>query len=207
MAITFCETNGRILLTRWPCTRTGSGMGLKSRDCACWSKVSRSWPESASSLRGDFQLHPGGELELGLAVGAQVGTLAAPGVLDHVPAVAGHVGFVDQNDADGAFARRLLIFISPAAVVGERLALEEFGVVGGRLVDEHEQNFSADVGVLEIVPLVFGSLNAIADEDDVGINVVGLVLGFIHGDDVVAQLEFLGLARLQEIDAGGGFGD
>ena len=65
----------------------------------------------------------------------------------------------------------LLVLVGPAAVVGEGLAGEEVGIVGGRIVDDDEDDFAFDVDAGVVVPLVLGRGDAVADEDDGGVDV------------------------------------
>ncbi len=58
-------------------------------------------------LACDVELDPAGGSELWVLVVAKVGLLAGVGVLDDFPAVAGEVGAVNDESADGAFARGL----------------------------------------------------------------------------------------------------
>ena len=60
----------------------------------------------------------------------------------------------------------------------------------GGIVDQHDDRLALDVDALEVVPVVFGRDDAVADEDHVGVvdrRAVGDVLGPRH--DVVAPLE------------------
>ena len=81
------------------------------------------------------------------------------------------------------------IFIGPAPVVGERLAVEKFGVVGGRLAGEQHHHFAAHVDALVVVPLVFRRDDAMAHEHGVGIEFdVGLLLEG-DADEIVQPAE------------------
>ena len=124
-------------------------------------------------LAGYVELDPAGGLEAGVGVVAEEGFFAGVGVLDDVPAVAGEVGAVDDERADGAFARGLLELVGPAAVVGEGLAGEELGVVGGWVADDAEDDFALDVDAGVVVPVVLGRGGAVADEDDGGVECGG----------------------------------
>ena len=77
-------------------------------------------------LRGEIALDPAFERRvLGRRVLADdVEHRVGVGILDGRPAVGGGVGLVDDQHAGGAAARRLLIFVGPAAVIGHRLAAE-----------------------------------------------------------------------------------
>ena len=80
-------------------------------------------------LFGDVELDPACSLEVRVFVVAEEGFFAGVGIFDDVPAVAGEVGLMNDERADGAHARGLLEFVGPAAVVGEGVAAEEFWVV------------------------------------------------------------------------------
>ncbi len=69
---------------------------------------------------------------------AQVGLLAGVGVLDDVPAVAGEVVRWMMSAPMAPWRAALFELVGPAAVVGERLAAEEFGVVGRRVANDAE---------------------------------------------------------------------
>ena len=60
--------------------------------------------------------------------------------------------------------------VGPAAVVGEGFAAEEFGIVGGRVADDADDDFAFDVDALVVVPVEFGGGGSVADEDDRGID-------------------------------------
>ena len=83
-----------------------------------------------SELARDVEMNPGGGLQLGRAVQLEVRMLSRVGIAHHPPAVAGHVRFVDENGADRALAGRFFVLVGPAAVVGQRLAVENLWVVG-----------------------------------------------------------------------------
>ena len=59
-----------------------------------------------------------------------------------------------------------------------------------RIVDEHDHRLALEIDALEVVPVVLGRDDAVADEDEVGVldaGAVGDVLG--PRDDLVAPLE------------------
>ena len=151
----------------------------------------------------DVELDPAGGLELGIFIVAEVGFFAGVGVFDDVPAVAGEVGAVNDECADGAFASGFLELVGPAAVVGEGVAAEELWVVRGRIADDAEDDFAFDVDVGVVVPVELGRVDAVADEDDGGVDVDGGGEGAVADGVVVAVLQVDGV----EIDghAGGGF--
>ena len=127
--------------------------------------------------------------------------------MDYVPAVAGEVGAVDDEGADGSFAGGLLELVGPAAVVGEGFAGEEFGVVGGWVADDAEDDFAFDVDVGVVVPVVLGCGGAVADEDDGGVEGGGGGEGLVGDYEVVAEFQEDGLAGGGDEGEGGGVGD
>jgi hypothetical protein len=82
-------------------------------------------------------------LKPGLLAAAFVGR--APGIAHHRPAIGSRFGLMHDDDGGGALAGGFLILVGPAAVIGHRLALEEFGIgLGGfiaGIVDQHDTVF------------------------------------------------------------------
>jgi hypothetical protein len=111
--------------------------------------------------------------------------------LHYLERIAGGLGFVDDEHSGGALPRANLVLVSPAAVVGHRLAAECLRVVrDGRIVDEHHQRLSFNVNVLVVVPLVFRSDDAVADKHQVrSINARGVGHVFRPGNDVVLPFQ------------------
>ena len=144
----------------------------------------------------------------------QVEAFAAEALHD-VEGVAGRRGLVDDEHGRRAQFRRLLVLVGPAAVVGHGLAAEGLriervgiGRVGHRrVVDQHQERLALDVQALEVVPLIFRRLHAVADKDDLGVlhrDRIGDVLA--EGDDLVVRLERLRAPALlhdQRRDVGG----
>ena len=111
---------------------------------------------------------------------------------------------MDDEHAHGSATRGFFILVGPAAVVGERLALEEALVVRGGLVDDDEGNFALHVDILAVgpgivVPVVLWSVNAVSDEDNGGIEVGAGLPGLVLGDDLcaVCQIDGISLFRNQ----------
>src|ERR1035438_2891090 len=96
---------------------------------------------------------------------------------------------VDDEGADSSAAGGFLVFVSPAAVVGESLAGEEVGVVGGWVADDDEDDFAADIDVGVVIPLVLGRGDAVADEDDGGVDVDERSVARVVDDVVGAEGE------------------
>ena len=106
---------------------------------------------------------------------------------------------MNDEHANGAAACGFFVFVGPAAVVSEGLALEEGGVVRGRLVDDDQGDLAVQVDVLavgagEVVPVIFGGMNAVTDEDDGRVEVRSRLAGFVFGDDLGGVGELDGLA-------------
>ena len=125
------------------------------------------------------------------------------GVADDVPSVGGEIGAVDDERADRSFAGGLLELVGPAAVVGEGFAAEEGGVVGGRVVDEAEDDFAFDVDVGEVVPVELGCGDAVADPDDGGVERDGGGELLVEDDEVIGEFEMDGCAGFWEEREGG----
>jgi len=101
---------------------------------------------------------------------------------------------VDENYSYCAFARRYFVFVGPAAVVGEGLALEKLGIIRRGLVDQHEQDFAAHVEAFVVVPVVFRRFDSVADKNNFGIDIRLRLLGLVEGDVFVKRLQVHGLA-------------
>ena len=112
---------------------------------------------------------------------------------------------MDDECADGSHARGLFEFVGPAAVVGEGVAAEEVGIGGGRVADDAEDDFAFDVDVGVVVPVELGRGDAVADEDDGGVDVDGGGEGAVGDGVVVAVLEVVGVERDADL-AFGAFG-
>ena len=164
--------------------RTGSSTALKPRLPA--AAISASVLPGRRRRRACRRRRAGSSWRLrgGVGVVGEEGLLAGAGVLDDVPAVAGEVGAVDDERADGAHAGGLLELVGPAAVVGEGLAAEELGVVGGRVADDAEDDLALDVDAGVVVPVELGRGDAVADEDDGRVDVDGGGVALV-GDGVV----------------------
>ncbi len=115
----------------------------------------------------------------------QLWIFAAPGASHYIPTVARGGRGVDDENSFRAMPRGLLVFIGPAAVVGERAASEEFWVVGRRLVGEQDQHFAFHVHALEVVPVKFRCHDAVADEDGFGVELIRGLLEFADANVVV----------------------
>ncbi len=198
---------GRTVLVTVALRRTGSSMAWKPGLPAASNSLSRSRLRRAKSLRATSSWIQLAACEAGVGVVAEEGFFAGVGVVDYVPAVAGEVGAMDDEGADGSFAGGLFEFVGPAAVVGEGLAGEEFGVVGGWVADDAEDDFAFDVDVGVVVPVVLGCGDAVADEDDGGVEGGGGGEGLVGDYEVVAEFEEDGLAGGGDEAEGGLVGD
>ncbi len=108
----------------------------------------------------------------GVLVGAdQIELRPRPGIGHRLPAVSGRAFLVNDQGGSGALARRFLVFVGPAAVIGHRLAGEQGripGLIAG-IVDQDDHRLAAHVEPLVVVPAVFRRDNAVADKDHVAL--------------------------------------
>ena len=151
-----------------------------------------------AGLRGD----PAGQRE-GRGAGRRVGlghrtALAA----DHLPAIAGGRGSVDDDGAQRALAGRLFVFVGPAAVVGQRLAGKELRVVGGRFAGKQNDHLALHVDALVIVPGELGSADAVADEDRRGFEIQRGLAAVGGGDEILQPAQFDGSVQSHNGQAG-----
>src|SRR5208282_2469207 len=98
--------------------------------------VEISEPGKGKEPLGYIVLNPGSGAQGGVWVALEIALLDSLRVANHLPAVAGQIGTVDDKRSHRSTPRGFFILICPSAVVGERLALEELLVVRGRLVDD-----------------------------------------------------------------------
>ncbi len=161
-----------------------SGTGLKSRLWACCDELVEVLPGRLEELAGGVLGGPAGHLDARLVTGRQLELLAGPGGLHDLPGIAGRRGGVDDDGPGRALPGRALVLVGPAAVVEPAVAFEELGIPV-RIVVEHDQDLALEVHPLEVVPLVLGSLDAVAHEDQLGVleNRAGL-LDAARGDEV-----------------------
>ena len=94
-----------------------------------------------NQFAGDVLLNPGSGFEFRRAIELQERFFSAPGIAHHGPRIAGQIFAVNDQRGNRAAPRRLFKFVGPAAVVGERLALEKVRIVGNRLVDKEQCDF------------------------------------------------------------------
>ena len=76
---------------------------------------------------------------------------------------------MDDDRARRALPRRALVLVVPAAVVEPRLAREQLRIVQSGSLFIITQDLALDVHALEVVPLVLGRLDAVADEHHLGV--------------------------------------
>src|SRR5215208_2894405 len=84
------------------------------------------------------------------------------------------------------------VLVSPAAVVSERFAAEEICFFGRcrRIVDQHHEDLATIISVVfVIVPTLLAGLNAVTDENQLGIDVDVLRLRSGKRDEVVGELK------------------
>ena len=99
--------------------------------------------------------------------------------------------------------RCFFVLVRPAAVVGERFALEEIRVVGFRLAHKQQRHFALQVHAFVVVPLVFGSGDAVAHKDDRRVEVRHGRLTLVAGYVVVEILQRHRRAVLRNEGEGG----
>ncbi len=89
---------------------------------------------------------------------------------------------MNDDRARCAVPRRGQVLVVPAAVPEPRLAREQIRIPV-RIVVHDQQDLALEIGILEIVPVVFRRLDAVTDEDDLGARDLGarsLVVGIDH---------------------------
>ena len=151
-------------------------------------------------LRCDVLLHPAIDLRQRRRVRPTLGISlrTRPAALDHVPAVGGGCGVVNDDRTRGTLSCGFLVFIGPASVEGHRLAVEGAGqVLAGIIgvVDEDHRGLAAHVDALVIVPVALGRVHAVADEHQLAVGQCGSrILAIGHADPFVAELERHGFA-------------
>jgi hypothetical protein len=99
---------------------------------------------------------------------------------------------VQQNHAGSAAACRFFVFVSPATVVGECPCAKKIWLRGGRrrIVHQHHEDLAAIVGVaFVIVPLLLGSINAVTDKNQIGIDVDSSVCAPVNATKSSANLK------------------
>src|SRR5581483_6228231 len=102
---------------------------------------------------------------------------------------------MNKDRADRTFPGRFFVFVSPAAIVSQSRAVEELRIIGGRrLVDEHEQNLAFDIDALVVVPVVFGSVDSIADKNNRRVHICLRLLLLVVRDVIIERLEIGALA-------------
>src|SRR5438067_4177997 len=95
--------------------------------------------------------------------------LDGPGSAHDIPRIRGALRRVNQDRSRGALPGRLLELVRPPPIVSEDLAEEDGRIDESRIVDQHQQDFPAQIGALVVVPFPFGGANAVTDEGDITI--------------------------------------
>src|SRR2546430_14310959 len=97
---------------------------------------------------------------------------------------------------EGPAARRLLEFVRPTPVVGERPAVENRRVLEPGVVDEHQQYLAAHVDVLVIVPAPLPGADPVPDEHELAVGDDVTFRPFGPRDEVVEMRERASRATL-----------
>src|SRR5690606_19188283 len=121
----------------------------------------------------------------------------APGALHDLPWIAGRLRRMDDDRARCALACRALVLVGPPPVIEPLAAAEELRIPVG-IVVQHQQNLAAQIGALEVVPVVLGRFDAVADEDDLRVLDRRALRGDAARRDELAmlrELEALAVAR------------
>src|SRR5690606_1894102 len=96
---------------------------------------------------------------------------------------------VDNDRTGGSLASSTQVFVIPAPVPETCFAGKEVRVPG-RIVVQNDEHLTLQVLSLEIVPLVFGSLDSVTDKHQFGILDLRLFLLYsAGGDELVPLLE------------------
>ncbi len=96
---------------------------------------------------------------------------------------------MNKNHAHRALPRGLFVFVSPAAVVGQGLTFEKSRVIRRRLVHQHQKDFAAHIHTLVVVPVVFGSFDAVTHVHDLGVHIGLRLLRLIEGNILIESLQ------------------
>ena len=147
-------------------------------------------------MLGDGLRDPAFELERVLGRRRELDLLAARAAGEDRERIARHLVGVDEQHAGRTAPPRLLILVRPAAVVRQRVGLEEVRLLGGRgwVVDEADEHLARHVHVFVVVPLVAGVRDAVADEHERGVERGLRRVEVGRGDVVVHEVERHGLA-------------
>ena len=151
--------------------------------------VSRAQPARSKELVGNIVGDPRSRSDLRLRVVGEVSLLARVGVLDNRPRVAREVSAMNDERADGSAPRGLFELVGPAPVVSQRLAGKKLRIVGRRVTNDDQDDFAFDVDAGVVVPVVLGRGDAVADEDDGGVDVDDRSVPGIVDDVVSAEGE------------------
>jgi hypothetical protein len=184
----------------------GSSRDLKPGFPAVANSVSKLVPLAAKICLAYVELDPSGGFERWMFIVRKEGILRDFGVADDVPPIAGEIGAVNDESADGSFARGLLEFIGPAAVIGEGLTAEEVGIVGGRIVNQAENDLTFDLDAGIVIPVELRRRDAVADPYDGGVERDRRREFFVEDNEVIGEFELDGRAGFGQEGEGGLYG-
>src|SRR5437867_12840856 len=106
---------------------------------------------------------------------------------------------MQQQPAGCPPTRSLSIFVGPATVISQPASAEQIRLFFGRrwIVDQHHQNLAAIVfrRTFVIVPLLFGSIDAVADKYEVSIHDYISRLRAGEDNKIIRELERFSFSR------------
>ena len=71
---------------------------------------------------------------------------------------------MNDQRRDSSAPGRLLELVGPSAVIGQRLAFEELCVVGSRIIQKQKCDFSREVGIPVVIPVIFRGADPISNK-------------------------------------------
>ena len=105
---------------------------------------------------------------------------------------------MNNNRTDCALPRRTKVLVIPTAIPKPCLSGKQVGIPV-RVVVHNQQDLALEINVFIVIPVVFGCLDAIADEDDLGIgNLSPFFLHTTADDELIPLLQRHGFAMTFE---------
>ena len=142
-------------------------------------------------------LDPRRRLELRVRIAHQVALLARPRTPHYLPRIARQVLAMNDKRSDCALPRRFFKLVRPSPVIGQRVALEEIGILRRRLIHDHQHHLAADIHALVVVPVVFGRMDAVTHKYNRRVDLRQCSAGLIIRHELRAVLQRQRLATLR----------